>query len=57
MIRIDEVMRITSMSRPTIYRMMQSNGFPQQRRLSHKVAVWLESEVMRWIDEQLGLLV
>lgn len=57
MMRLPEVMRITSLSRAQIYRMMASQAFPQQRRLSHKIAVWSANEIERWVDAKLGLLV
>lgn len=57
MIRVAEVMNLTSLSRPTIYRLMAQGAFPKQRRLSHKISVWSHNEVSRWIDEKLGLLV
>lgn len=57
MIRLPEVSRITSLSRTHIYRLMSAQDFPQQRRISHRVAVWSKAEVDRWVDEKLGLLV
>lgn len=57
MIRLPEVMRITSMSRAQIYRMAKDGKFPPQHRISHKVAVWSLDQVNRWVDDKLGLLV
>lgn len=52
-IRLPEVQRRTSLSRSEIYRRVQKGTFPRQRRISAKVAVWIESEVRAWMDEQL----
>lgn len=52
LIRISEVMRLTSMSRAHIYRMIARGEFPAQRRLSHRMAVWSEAEVSKWMETQ-----
>ncbi|UUV43198.1 hypothetical protein RCCWILLIS_26 [Rhodobacter phage RcCWillis] len=57
MIRIKDVVAITSLCRSQIYQLVREGKFPQQHRISHKVSVWSESEVNRWVDEKLGLLV
>lgn len=50
MIRLPEVMDITSFSRPQIYKLISKGVFPRQYRLSHKVAAWKESEIRAWVD-------
>ena len=50
LIRLPEVIQITSLSRTQIYRLIAADTFPKQRRLSHKVAAWKESEIAAWID-------
>ena len=50
LIRLPEVIQITSLSRTQIYRLIAAGTFPKQRRISHKVAAWKESEVAAWID-------
>ena len=50
LIRLPEVIQITSISRTQIYRLIAAGTFPKQRRISHKVAAWKESEVAAWID-------
>lgn len=57
LIRLPEVMQITSLSRTQIYRMAKTGEFPAQHRISHKIAVWSLEAVDRWVDEKLGLLV
>ena len=55
LIRLPEVIQITSLSRTQIYRLIAAGTFPKQRRISHKVAVWKESEVAAWIDSGMNL--
>lgn len=50
LIRLSEVIQITSISRTQIYRLIAAGTFPKQRRISHKVAVWKESEIAAWVD-------
>ena len=50
LIRLPEVMQITSLSRTQIYRLIAAGTFPKQRRISHKVAAWKESEIAAWVD-------
>lgn len=55
LIRLPEVIQITSISRTQIYRLIAAGTFPKQRRISHKVAAWKESEVAAWIDSGMNL--
>ena len=50
LIRPPEVIQITSISRTQIYRLNAAGTFPKQRRISHKVAAWKESEIAAWVD-------
>ena len=49
LIRLPEVMRITSLSRTQIYRMISTGSFSKQSRISHKVAAWRQSDVAAWV--------
>ena len=49
-----EVERITSLSRSTMYRMIQDNRFPAPIKLSYHASGWIESEVYEWISEQMA---
>ena len=50
LIRLSEVIQITSISRTQIYRLIAAGTFPKQRRISHKVAAWKESEIAAWVE-------
>lgn len=49
---IADVMQITNLPRSTVYYLMKNARFPQNIRLSHKRAVWIESEVLQWQSER-----
>ena len=51
LIRLPEVIQITSLSRTQIYRLIAAGTFPKGYRVSHKVSVWKETEVDQWIRE------
>jgi predicted DNA-binding transcriptional regulator AlpA len=53
---IKAVVAATSLSKPTIYRLMQVGRFPKAKPLTpggRRVA-WKRSEVMAWIDDPFG---
>lgn len=49
-IKLPEVKRLTSMSTSEIYRRVQRNQFPKQIQIGAKSVVWVEREVLAWID-------
>ena len=54
-IRLHEVMRITGLSRSSIYAMMDIDEFPIQVPLGLRAVGWLESEIQAWVDKCVGL--
>jgi prophage regulatory protein len=48
-LRLPEVCALTGLSKSHLYREIAANRFPKQRRFSHKVAYWLESDVREWL--------
>ena len=54
LLRLPEVQRITSLSRSTIYDLMQRGAFPKQRQIKHsRLVVWDAQAVRQWVDEVL----
>jgi len=49
-LRIGVVMRLTGLSRSTIYRMMAQHSFPQPVRLSRRLIAWRGSEMDQWSE-------
>lgn len=49
-LRIREVVNRTGLSRPTVYRLVQSGSFRRQVQLSPQCVGWKESEIDDWIE-------
>jgi|KBSSwiStaDraftv2_1062776.scaffolds.fasta_scaffold493084_2 prophage regulatory protein len=50
---IRDVMRMTSLSKKLLYRLMQSDEFPRQVALSPRRVAWVQSEVEAWLAAKL----
>lgn len=48
-LRIDEVMSMVGLSRPTIWRLERTNEFPRRRQLGRNSVAWVEEEVEEWM--------
>lgn len=46
--RIKEVMTLTGLSRPTIYRLMKSGKFPKSVTIGSKTIAWRETDLLAW---------
>lgn len=51
LIRLPEVKTLTGLSKTTIYRMVAAKTFPSFIKLGAKTTAWVESEVLRWMQE------
>ena len=54
-IRINEVLLRTGLSRATIYRLMKADIFPQNKKLTGdagRATGWFESEINHWISQR-----
>jgi len=49
-LRIRVVMRLTGLSRSTIYRMLAQHSFPQPVRLSRRLIAWRRSDLDQWSE-------
>lgn len=54
MLKMADVIEMTTLSRSEIYRRIAAGTFPKQRNLSPRRVVWSKDEVERWINDQLG---
>jgi len=54
LIKLKDVMAMTSLSRSAIYQFMIDRDFPKQAKLSGRSVAWEESEVQAWIEGQLA---
>lgn len=49
LINIHRVAALTSISKPTIYRLLKSGNFPKQKQISPRRVGWLEADILNWI--------
>lgn len=49
-IRLDEVLKLTSLSRSSIYRLMSLGDFPKKYQLSERAVGWKLDEVNDWLN-------
>jgi len=52
--RLRDVVRITALSRSTIYRRITEGRFPAPVNLGGKASGWAREAVLRWIDDPAG---
>lgn len=50
LLKIDEVMRRTSLSRTHLYTLIKRGDFPAQRKMGYKCSRWVESEIEAWVS-------
>jgi prophage regulatory protein len=49
--RIREVLRITALTRPTLYRRIAAGKFPPPQHLGGRVCAWSRTALQRWIED------
>lgn len=52
-IKLPEVKALTTLSTSEIYRRIAADTFPKQIMLGPKSAVWLESEILAWLEARI----
>lgn len=52
LVRMPEVMRLTGLSRSTIYRMVNRGEFPAPVEDGQRAVAWRKREVVDWIEER-----
>ena len=52
LIKLDTVIEITTLSVPTIYRLMKKGKFPKRIMVAERSARWSESEVLNYINNK-----
>ena len=53
LIKIKEVIKMTSLSRATIYKYMADDSFPKPVSLGVKSVAWVEDEVENWVMDKI----
>ncbi|MCC4818401.1 hypothetical protein BCU85_09265 [Vibrio lentus] len=49
-LRLPEVIRLTGLSRPTIYRRINAGTFPKQIMLGERAVGWRAYEINQWLE-------
>ena len=50
LIRLPEVLRLTGLSRSTLYRKIKLQQFPEPIQLGLRSVAWRASDILAWID-------
>lgn len=50
LLRLPDVIRMTGLGKSTIWKRTAEGSFPAKRNIGARTAVWVESEVVAWIN-------
>ncbi len=53
MLKLNEVKKMTGLSRSTIYAYIDKGLFPRQVKLGERCVAWIEDEVVAWLDARI----
>jgi prophage regulatory protein len=54
LLRIQEVIARTGLSRSLLYSQVQAGKFPAPVRVGERSSAWVDTEVARWIEERIA---
>jgi prophage regulatory protein len=52
LLRLEEVIEMTGLSRSSIYRYEGNSAFPKRRRTGPNTVRWLEADVVAWMESR-----
>lgn len=52
LIRLNEVLAMTGLSKSGVYRSIEKRQFPKQVSLDDRAVAWVESEVQAWVIDR-----
>jgi len=52
LLRLPVVLRVTSLSRATIYRMIAKKQFPRPCRIGERAVAWRQIDIDAWVDQR-----
>jgi len=55
-VRLKEVKEMTSLSKSSIYRLMDTGDFPRQISLGARSVAWAKSEIKEWCENKVSLI-
>lgn len=53
LMRLKDVMRVSGLSRATLYRQVQAGTFPQPVKIGGRASAWVRHEVEGWITRRM----
>lgn len=53
-VRVRDVLRLTGLSRASVYRLAAAGGFPRPVKLSERSSAWVRCEVEAWVRERIA---
>ena len=48
--RINELTKVLSLSKSTIWKLTREKSFPQPSKLTDRITVWKDTDIHEWID-------
>ncbi|HAS21597.1 MAG TPA: transcriptional regulator [Idiomarina loihiensis] len=54
LIKIKDVMKATSLARPTIYKYIKNGTFPRPVSLGGRAVAWVREEIEDWIEQRVA---
>ncbi|MGC0155592.1 helix-turn-helix transcriptional regulator [Chromobacterium vaccinii] len=54
MLRLPDVMKVTGLSRSSLYALIKQGQFPRQIQLGPRTVAWLSSDVDSWLEERIN---
>lgn len=54
LLKMRDVMALTSLAKSTIYKYIDIEGFPKQVKLGRGSVSWIEEEVLDWIEAKIA---
>ncbi|MEN7430390.1 AlpA family transcriptional regulator [Chromobacterium sp. TRC.1.1.SA] len=54
MLRLPDVMKVTGLSRSSLYALIKQGQFPRQIQLGPRAVAWLSSDVDSWLEERIN---
>lgn len=54
MLRVDDVVQRTGLSKSQILRMVTASAFPKPIKLSQRAVAWIDEEIETWLRERIG---
>lgn len=55
LLRLDDVCRLTTLSKVRLYELMKMNEFPCPVKIGRSRVAWLESEIYGYLNERLAM--